>query len=286
MKSRTNALLSYTALSVICALWLPSVACGISRSSAVSSRKGRLYISWGYNRSAYTQSDIHFTGPDYDFTLHGVTAKDRPTKFDLGTYIDPTKATIPQYEFRVSYFISEHTSVSFGISHMKYVVTQDQGTNISGTIDSSVSPAYAGTYDFTSIPLNADFLRFEHTNGLNYEAVEVETLLPLLENHHKSRGLYFTTAVGAGILTPKSDVTLFNTRQKNVIHLAGYGFNGKLGLRFEFLNRLFIKAFTNFGYLNMPSILTRSGDTGDRASQHFYFIEGSMVAGVSLYTFD
>ncbi len=271
---------------VACALVSPQTALARVNRNQVASRKGRLYLSWGYNRSGYTASDIRFTGPNYDFTLHGVTAKDRPTKFDLNTYLNPTNATIPQYEFRVSYFISERTSLSFGISHLKYVVTQGQGTNISGYINSAASQTFSGNYDFEPFTIDSRFLRFEHTNGLNYESVEIETLFPVLENPRKTHGLYLTTAVGLGVVTPKSDVTLFNARRENVIHLAGYGVNGKFGLRFEFLNKFFIKGFANFGYINLPSILTRSGDGGDRASQHFYFIEGSAILGVSVYTFD
>ncbi len=248
-------------------------------------RKGRLYLSWGYNRAAYTPSDIHFTGPNYDFTLHGVTAKDKPTKFSFDSYFNPLNATIPQYESRVSYFISERTSISIGMAHLKYVVVQGQGSNISGFIDSSAATSFAGNYDFDPTTIASDFLRFEHTNGLNYESIEIETLIPLSESSNHSQGLYFTTAVGVGIVTPKSDVTLFSERRSDAIHLAGYGINSKLGLRFEFLNRFFVKGFANLGYLKLPSILTRSGDDGDRASQSFYFVEGSVIAGVALYTF-
>ncbi len=286
MKTVTHALrpLAITIVALCSFATSPTAHAGQGQTSS-RTRKGRLYLSWGYNRSAYTASDIRFTGPKYDFTLHGITAKDRPTEFSFDTYLNPTRATIPQYEFRISYFISDKTNLSFGISHLKYVATQNQGTNISGFIDPSLSIGLGGNHDFDPIALASSFVRFEHTNGLNYESVEIETLVPLRESQSKTTGLYLTTAAGFGIIIPKSDVTLFNDRNKNVLHLAGYGINGKLGLRFEFLDRFFVKGFANFGYINLSSILTRSGDTGDRASQSFYFIEGSMIVGASVYTF-
>jgi hypothetical protein len=31
--------------------------------------KGGFYFYWGYNRSAYTKSDLHLVGRGYDFTM-------------------------------------------------------------------------------------------------------------------------------------------------------------------------------------------------------------------------
>ncbi|MFM7666857.1 MAG: hypothetical protein ACKO7D_01555, partial [Bacteroidota bacterium] len=42
-----------------------------------SMAKGTGFVYWGYNRSAYTRSTIHFEGAGYDFSLKGVKAKDR-----------------------------------------------------------------------------------------------------------------------------------------------------------------------------------------------------------------
>ena len=67
--------------------------------------KGKLYIYWGWNRGAFSNSDITFRGTDYDFTLRDVVADDRQSKFDMKTYFVPGHATIPQYNFRIGYFI-------------------------------------------------------------------------------------------------------------------------------------------------------------------------------------
>ncbi len=42
-------------------------------------KKGTFYVYWGWNRSLYTNSDISFQGPNYDFTLEKVAAADRPS---------------------------------------------------------------------------------------------------------------------------------------------------------------------------------------------------------------
>ena len=90
------------------------------------SRFQRFFFYWGYNRATFAKSDIHFSGPDYDFTLFDVVAKDRPTKFNFKTYFSPTSITIPQYDYRFGFFLTRHFAISIGMDHMKYVVTNDQ----------------------------------------------------------------------------------------------------------------------------------------------------------------
>lgn len=88
--------------------------------SGKTHQKGKLYAYWGWNRGWYTNSDISFKGNDYDFNLNKVVAKDRQTPFSLNSYLNPTLITIPQYNFRIGYFISENYDISFGADHMKY----------------------------------------------------------------------------------------------------------------------------------------------------------------------
>ena len=99
--------------------------------------KGDIYSYWGWNWSWYSKSDIHFKGDNYDFTIHNVSAQDRQTAFTLDKYLNPSSMTIPQYNFRVGYFIKKNIDISFGIDHMKYVMQQDQLSRISGFIENS-----------------------------------------------------------------------------------------------------------------------------------------------------
>ncbi|HYG49428.1 MAG TPA: hypothetical protein VD905_00930, partial [Flavobacteriales bacterium] len=57
-------------------------------------KKGEFFFSWGYNRAAFTKSDIAFSGPGIDFTLSNVAAKDRPTPLNFNDYF--VNVTIPQ----------------------------------------------------------------------------------------------------------------------------------------------------------------------------------------------
>ena len=49
----------------------------------VTHDKGTIFGYWGYNRDVYTNSNMNFVGPGYDFTLAGVEAKDNPEEFSF-----------------------------------------------------------------------------------------------------------------------------------------------------------------------------------------------------------
>ncbi|MDR6806828.1 hypothetical protein J2Y45_004020 [Dyadobacter sp. BE34] len=250
--------------------------------SPVSShnQKGKVFAYWGWNRASYTQSNIHFKGQEYDFTLKSVVAKDRPTHF-TARYFNPSKMTIPQYNFRIGYFISPEFSLSFGFDHMKYVMKQDQTVNITGHISGS-GTEYDRAYQNEPIKLTGDFLKFEHTNGLNYLNIELRRMHNLLDERKlriKNIELNIFEGAGVGILYPKTDVTLLNFDENDQWHIAGYGMNLVGGLNVTFFKHFFIQAEMKGGYINMPDILTTNFPQ-DHASQHFFFFQGNTNLGV------
>lgn len=242
--------------------------------------KGKIFVSWGWNKGAFTRSDIHFKGNDYNFTLKDVVAKDRQTGFSL-RYFNPTKITIPQYNFRIGYYINSKYSISFGFDHMKYVMKQDQTVKINGAISGS-GTEYDGTYNNDPVKLTGDFLKFEHTNGLNFLNLEVRRMDNLINNKSlkiKNIDISVIEGIGAGVLYPKSDVTLLNYDRNDQWHVAGYGVDLVTGLNVTFFKHFFIQGEVKGGFINMPDILTTSFPD-DRASQHFFFAQGNVNFGV------
>lgn len=242
--------------------------------------KGKIFISWGWNRAAYTTSDIHFKGEDYNFKLQKVIAKDRPTPFSI-RYFNPSKITIPQYNFRIGYFLNPKYSISFGFDHMKYVMQQNQRVNISGTIGGA-NAIHDGTYHNDPITLTNDFLQLEHTNGLNYLNLELRRMDNILDQKVlkvKNIDINVVEGIGAGLMYPKSDVKLMNYDRNDQWHVAGYGVNLIAGLNVTFFKHLFIQGEVKGGYINMPDVLT-TNFKGDRASQHFFFAQANVNTGV------
>lgn len=240
--------------------------------------KGRFFLSYGWNRAWYTKSDIHMTGIGYNITLYDVVAKDRPEHFKIETYFNPAKLSIPQYNFRFGYHFNSHYSLSFGFDHMKYVMVQYQTVSVSGHIDRS-NTKYDGVYHRTRMPVDDDFLRFEHTNGLNYLNLEVRRMD--LFHDHRLFKLNLITGAGAGILYPKTDVTFLSNDENDQWHLAGYGVSAVTGVNVEFSRYFYIQPEFKGGFIHMPDIRTTHSDT-DKASQHFLFYQVNVTLGAYL----
>ena len=236
--------------------------------------KGKLYLYWGWNRGYYTNSDIQFKGENYNFTLKNVVAEDRPTKFDPAIYFNPLEITIPQFNFRIGYFFSNHWDISIGTDHMKYDVRKGQSVKISGKIMANTT--YDGNYNNNNIVLSDDFLLFEHTDGLNYVNSEIRRFDQIFVFGKMKINL--TEGLGLGFLYPKTNTTLFGEKRYNDFNFSGYGFSSTVGLNFLFFDRFFIQSELKGGYINMPNIRT-TNSTKDRASLDFFYGQFNIVFG-------
>ena len=246
--------------------------------------KGKMFVFWGGNRESFSKSDIHFKGPDYDFTLYDVMANDKPKGWHID-YVNPSRMTIPQTNWRIGYFINDHYNISIGVDHMKYVMNQNQNVEIAGVVGASY-PDYAGVYlpsgnhiiDMT----DGTFLKFEHTDGLNYvhsEISRVDDISQLFKIRNTDKfQVNITEGVGAGFLYPKTNATLLGKEIHDDFHVSGFGVSGKVGLNFTFFKYFFIQTELKGGYINMNDIRTTSSPS-DKASQSFFFLQRIIAFG-------
>ena len=249
-----------------------------SKKIKTDSNKGKFYAYWGWNRASYSNSDIHFKGENYDFTLYDVRAKDRPTKFGI-VYFNPGTVTVPQTNYRFGYFFKENYTVSIGVDHMKYVMVQDQLAIIDGTINTG--SVFDNIYSNNTIMLEEDFLEFEHTDGLNYISVEVKRFDEfghLLGINSPNFQLNITEGLGGGLLYPRTNTTLLGKERYDEFHVAGWGVSASVGLNITFLKYFFVQSDVKFGYINMPDIRT-TNSVLDTASQSFTFVQNTLVFG-------
>ncbi len=243
--------------------------------------QGKYYFYWGWNRGSYTNSDIHFKGTNYNFTLDNVTSTDKQSKFNLNTYLNPIYATIPQFDARFGYNISEHYSISLGDDHMKYKMIQDQTVKISGEIAVANYPKYNGTYTNQEIKLTEDFLKLEHCDGLNYLNFELRRYDELFNFKKINAGnisISLNEGLGLGAMMPRTKASLLTNMPRHEFHFAGYAASAVVGLNIQFWKHFFIQGELKGGYINMPSIFTTMDDA-DRASQHFYFMQKMVLMG-------
>ncbi|MBL4657454.1 MAG: hypothetical protein JKX73_05595 [Flavobacteriales bacterium] len=242
--------------------------------------KGKMFIHWGYNRSSYTNSDIAFSGPDYDFELLGVVAKDRQSPFNFKTYFGITSFTIPQYNFIIGYYFRDGFSISFNADHMKYVVESGQTTTITGTIEKN-SSEFNGSYNQAAIDLTPEFLYFEHTDGLNYENIELTRYLDLWFNDKGNVDFNGQIGVAIGALVPRSNVLLMG-EGTDEFHLAGFGTSATAGVMLTLFKNWVLQYKVKGGYMNMPDIVTNGSKNPERVKQSFWFLERFFTVGANI----
>lgn len=262
----------------IIVLFLTTASYGQTQPSYPVTKKGQLYILWGWNRGSYTKSNIHFRGNDYAFTLYKVKAHDRPTRFSYYDYLKFSRLTTPQTDFRLGYFIKNNIAVSLGFDHMKYVMDQDQVVKMKGTIEHA--GAYKGVYDGDK-KLTADFLKYEHTNGLNYINIEGEKFGRLYQGKKERVIIHSIVGVGAGFLFPRTDATLMDYQRNDEFHVSGFGLDAKAGIQVTLFRHFIVKLETKCGYINMPDVRLHKKGIKGRAKQAFWFNETDGMIGAT-----
>ena len=213
----------------------------------------RWSVSWGWNRSNYSNSDIHFKGVDHDFTLRDVRATDRPGEVSLGTifdtYLNPMNLSLPQTNLRVAYQYSADTAIALNLDHMKYVMVQDVSAPISGQIN--------GVAQSGQQLLADNWMTYEHTDGLNIISLEIEKQRPVDWFGASYKSKVFGLA-GVGIALPKSNVKMgmINQQRNDEFHVAGYSLSAGAGLEVDVWRDLFVRGTYKFGYVDLPDVLT------------------------------
>ncbi len=233
--------------------------------------QGTIDFSWGYNRSAYTKSNIRFAGNQYDFRLQGVRAKDQQTPFS-GDYFNPTRLTLQQYNVRIGYNFKNFWNISVGFDHMKYAIRDGQSVNISGFIQPGIDPLWGGTFgDGQERAINKEHFHYQNTEGLNYMRVQLSrNVAPFPSLRSGNFAINWLYGISAGALLSYTDFTFEGYRSEKINSISGYGLSMHTGLRFIFFKNFFLQ--TNFagGLMHQVRTKTRPG-LGSFASHAYLY---------------
>lgn len=248
--------------------------------------KGKFYVSYGWNKSNYSNADIHFKGNNYAFSLSKVKATDRQSPFSFELYFGPETITIPQVNFKVGFFFHNNFNFQFSIDHMKYVMVQNQTTKINGYIENTNS-VYDAIYENDDLVLTEDFLTFEHTDGLNYISFEVnrfDNILKWLKLENKFVSVNLQEGLGLGLVTPKTNAKLLQNERNDVFYVSGYGFSANAGINLTAFQYLFFEYNVKAGFMHLPYVKTTNSKS-DSAKQSFWFVEyfGNFGVIIKLY---
>ncbi len=256
-------------------IFLTCIACLQVFSQKKNKLINGLYLQWGYNTEWYTRSNIHFNtmvdGVLHKFTIIKARAKDRDGLSSL--YKKTLQISIPQYNYRVGFYLNPNHSraIEINYDHAKYIVTDYRTVHIRGMIGQRY-------YDQDTI-FFFNQVHFEHTNGANFYQVNYVHQLPL----KKHQGKTFISAVwkaGAGILIPKTDVTLSGKRVDNRFKVSGYCLGIEGGARLFLSKRFFLEATGKAGFANYTNAL---GLGNGRVNHSFGYLEMIGTIGYEIH---
>ncbi len=245
-----------------------------------SRERSRFYFYWGYNRGFFTQSDLQASGPDYEIVLRGVRAKDRPSPFSVPQYFGIQQIWVPQYNYRFGWRMRRNWVVSLGLDHLKYVVVDGQEVELTGVVTPKASEKWAGSYLHEKVKIDPTLLEFEHTDGLNLLAIDVEFQSKIARFGRKKRrfGLDWNSGGGGSLVIPRTDVKIFEDGLDNRFHLAGWSATLKTGPEFRLPLGFFVRAQARIGWIFLPDVLV-ANDAPERVRHDLGFFETFLVAG-------
>jgi len=216
-------------------------------STNKTKKKWTFYGTWGYNRWDYTKSTIHFVnkgtpnytdpqhGP-YDFTIYNAVAHDSPDFNQIASkWSDVANVTIPQFSVRVGFYLNNKRDEGFEINydHAKYVVDNGQRVLVKGTVLGQP----VNTYTVIQYP---DF-HFEHTDGANFWMANYIKRWKFFTSKNGNNSIGWMIKPGAGVVVPRTDVTLFGNRLNNRWHMAGFIAGVETGIRANLFKHLCIE---------------------------------------------
>jgi hypothetical protein len=252
------------------------------RPKKTSVNKGTLFGYWGYNRSAYTKSDLRLIGQGYDFTLQGATAHDNQSH-KFSEYVDLGNITVPQFNGRIGYYFKNNYAISFGYDHMKYIFDDGNSVLLNGTINAGIDTAWSGNYNNVPVTTNREHFHYENSNGLNYLHFEVMRSDILLRTANTKFAITSNYGIGAGGILSFNDFNFAQKKDMVTISLSGYAMSAHLGLRFEFFNHFFLQAEGSGGFMNQVHVRTRNKDPFAYAKQKYGYVMGHLTAGFFVY---
>lgn len=243
--------------------------------------KGNFYAMFGYTRASYSRSTIHFTNRsntyypetgryhNYDFTIYKAQAHDRP---DFDQIPDVINITIPQFVVRGGYYFNNKKDFGIEINydHTKYVVDDYQKVRVKGDFNGEF-------VDKDTILDPKNFLHFEHTDGANFWMIN---FLKRWKVYNPSRlfNLGLVVKPGAGIVFPRTDVTIYGTRLNNDWHVAGWIIGVEGGIRAEFLKYGVFEFVGKGSYADYTTCLVLGKGNG-KARHHFFTAQATMTIG-------
>ncbi len=209
----------------------------------------KFFLSWSYNRSWHSKSNIKFRTKDGTFEVACARGEDRQTEFSFKNYFSFDRIFVPQYNIKLGYQLKPNLAIVLGTDHMKWILDNSRNYKIFGnytgnTYDpKSNTPLTWNTIETTG---NSSWLEYEHSDGYNYVFTGVEFSQDIKRFFNNKIAFQLREGIGPGILVTKTKTLVYRDAQKkevvdNPFKITGFGAHLSLSPRVTFFDKLYIE---------------------------------------------
>jgi len=234
------------------------------------------YVSWGYNKDYWTNSDIHISQPalNNNFVVNDVHAGDYP---GWNTGIFNKDLMSPQYNIRFGYFFNPARTwgIELSFDHTKYNTNLNQVARISGMIN--------GQTVIQNSVLTSNYFYYALHNGANNLMLNLVRRKTMVTMPTAKLQLVGIGKAGMGVMLPHPENTIFE-QTVNVgpkawnnyfgwnhgwWQMGGWTAGFELGMQLVFRKRVYLEFTDKEAYVNLSDIQVYQG----QASQTMWLNE-------------
>lgn len=258
-------------LVLIISFCFPLLTFAQKHKKKLSNAGGTMFGYAGYMMTGYGESNIHFVGDGYDFTLSDVRATDNVSYESFPAQVKPS-IILPELTFKAGYYFRNYWAFALGYDRMRYVMDDRNDVRINGAVDPAIvnnSPWY-GIYQGESTVTDRSTFHYEN-DELNYikaEIIRTDQFFRAGFNNEFVITSNFGLAIGG--LISRTDFNYEGIHNIETVSFSGFGASLQAGLRFEFFRHLFIQTNATGGFHKQLKVQTRHSELPDASADQFY----------------
>lgn len=232
------------------------------KSKLNTNGQGTLFAQLGYNRSAYSNSNIVLNGNKYDVTLNNTSIQDNAEGIEMGSFLSSSS---PQFNIKLGYFIKPKWAITIGFDRYNTFFEDNQTVGLDGTFAPGSHADFSGSVN-EEILLTRNQFNIAQSGGINFISVGVQRNDQLYKSRKAEFAFHTLYGIQVGPLLTQVDYTFDDYTSPGVSSLSGFGAAANVGIRFEFAQFIYLQLEIDGGILNQNNIkLTSNGSaTGEQ----------------------
>ena len=236
------------------------------KSKLNTNGQGTLFAQLGYNRSTYSHSNVVLNGKDYDLTLNKTTIQDNIEGNGIGSFLS---SSTPQFNIKIGYFIKPKWAITIGFDRYNTFFENNQTVDLVGNFAPGSHSNYSGNID-EEILLTRDQFNIEQSTGINFISIGVQRNDQLYKSRKAEFAFHTLYGVQFGPLLTQVNYTFDEYTAPSVSSLSGFGAAANIGIRFEFVQFIYLQLELDGGILNQNniSLTANASSTGEQVVRY------------------